>query len=449
MIVNNASSIDGLSGGQIQFFESSSAGAGMFTNHGGATANSRGGDIAFNGSSTAGNATFLNEGGMANVGVGGSIEFNSDATASSAVIINNGGTANGARGAITGFFSSSTAGASTVIANGGTGGGAGGQIFFENSSSGGTSQIKVFGNGKLDISPHDDPGVTVGSLEGSGTVFLGAQNLTVGSNGLDTAFSGVIQDGGFAGGVGGSFTKIGSGTLTFQGGASNNYIAKTISLGVASGSAINLNFTGTPDTVRSLIIGGVAQAPGLYGSATSGAPNQLSQFTGNGKVLVTMNAFSRNGAFDVNLPLAGPPGIECRTGGAGNIYQMVVFFVNAVTFNSASVTSGTGEVTSATGSGTTVVTVNLSGVTNAQTIKVTLFGVNDTAGANDITIPMSILVGDTNGNGTVNSTDVSQTKLRSGQAVGPTNYRSDINGNGVINATDVSSVKAQSGTALP
>ena len=51
--------------------------------------------------------------------------------------------------------------------------------------------------------------------------FLGANNLTVGSNNLSTTFSGVIQDGGF----GGSLTKIGSGTLDLTG--ANTYTGDT------------------------------------------------------------------------------------------------------------------------------------------------------------------------------------------------------------------------------
>src|SRR6266567_3640419 len=46
-------------------------------------------------------------------------------------------------------------------------------------------------------------------------------NLTVGSNNLSKTFSGVMQDGGIEGGIGGSLTKIGTGTLTFP--AANNY----------------------------------------------------------------------------------------------------------------------------------------------------------------------------------------------------------------------------------
>ena len=49
---------------------------------------------------------------------------------------------------------------------------------------------------------------------------------------------------------------------------------------------------------------------------------------------------------------------------------------------------------------------------------------------------MSILIGDTNANGTVNAADVAQTKARLGQTVDATNFRSDVNANGSINAAD-------------
>ena len=62
---------------------------------------------------------------------------------------------------------------------------------------------------------------------------------------------------------------------------------------------------------------------------------------------------------------------------------------------------------------------------------------------------MSILVGDTNANGTVNAADVAQTKGRLGQSVGATSFRSDVNANGSINAADTAIVKQNSGTSLP
>ena len=67
----------------------------------------------------------------------------------------------------------------------------------------------------------------------------------------------------------------------------------------------------------------------------------------------------------------------------------------------------------------------------------------------DLGVQMGVLVGDTNGNGTVNASDVSQTKGRIGQTVDATNFRSDVNANGSINATDTAIVKANIGTGLP
>ena len=153
--------------------------------------------------------------------------------------------------------------------------------------------------------------------------------------------------------------------------------------------------------------------------------------------------------FDIDLPLTGNSGIECRTGGATNDYQIVLSFPNAVTFTVASVTSGAGSVSSSNGSGTTTVTVNLTGVTNAQRITVTLSGVSDGTNTGELGIPMGVLLGDTNGNGAANASDVSQTKAQSGNAVTASNFREDVNTNGAVNASDVSAVKAKSGTALP
>jgi hypothetical protein len=167
------------------------------------------------------------------------------------------------------------------------------------------------------------------------------------------------------------------------------------------------------------------------------------------------------GTFDINLPLTGTPGIECRTTGGTQDYTMIVTFAGNVTVTGspqAQVTSGTGCVGSAgtctgnvTVSGNTV-TIPLTNIANVQTINVRINGVNgagvDTP-ATDFTIPMSILIGDTNANGTVNAADVAQTKGYLGQAVDATNFRSDVNVNGTLNAGDVSIVKSNLGTGLP
>ncbi len=166
---------------------------------------------------------------MTTVGANGEfglIVFTNSATAgTSTMFTNNGGTVSGAAGGSTIFHDSSTAGSAILVANGGSNGGAGGQIFFNENSTGGTSRVELFGNGSLEISAHAAPSVTIGSIEGNGNAFLGAKNLTVGSNNLSTTFSGVIQDGGGSGGTGGSLTKIGSGTFILTG--ANTYTGNT------------------------------------------------------------------------------------------------------------------------------------------------------------------------------------------------------------------------------
>jgi hypothetical protein len=124
-------------------------------------------------------------------------------------------------------------------------------------------------------------------------------------------------------------------------------------------------------------------------------------------------------------------------------------FGRAVTFTSAAVTSGAGNVSSSSGSDTTTVTVNLTGVTNAQTITVTLAGVSDGSNTTDIAVQMGVLVADTTGNGTVNASDLSLTKVQAGQLITQDNFREDLTVNGSINASDVSLVKLHSGTSLP
>jgi len=91
------------------------------------------------------------------------------------------------------------------------------------------------------------------------------------------------------------------------------------------------------------------------------------------------------------------------------------------------------------------VTVDLTGVVNAQTITITPFGVSDGTNSGNVSIPKSILAGDTNSNRAVNSTDVSETKSRSGQTTTFSNFRSDVTVNGVINSSDISLVKSMSG----
>ena len=157
-----------------------------------------------------------------------------------------------------------------------------------------------------------------------------------------------------------------------------------------------------------------------------------------------------------NLPLSGMLGIECRSGGGTNDYTIVVTFVADVSVGGnpqATVTSGIGAIGSSgvsNGGVVTVagnvVTIPLTNVGDAQTITVRLNAVN---GSSSVDIPISLLIGDTNGDGFVNSGDTTQTRSRSGQVAGATNFRSDVNVDGTINSADTIAVRARSGTALP
>ena len=159
------------------------------------------------------------------------------------------------------------------------------------------------------------------------------------------------------------------------------------------------------------------------------------------------------GPFDINLPLVGIPGVECRSGGANDDYSLIFSFANPLArVGGAAVTSGNGTVSShAIGSDAREYVVNLTGVTNAQTITVTLTNVTDSSGNGSaaIGISMGVLLGDVTANRLVSNTDVSAVKAQISAAVGSSNFRSDVNANGIVSNTDVSVTKAQVSTTLP
>ena len=134
---------------------------------------------------------------------------------------------------------------------------------------------------------------------------------------------------------------------------------------------------------------------------------------------------------------------------------MLLTFPNAVSVSDASVTpdpkepGATGSVSSFSGSGSKAVTVNLTGVSNAQTILVNLLGVSDGTNTNDVSVAMGVLLGDTNNNRLVGSNDVTLAQSKVGQAITMSTFREDVTIDGAIDNTDVNLVQSKVGTKLP
>jgi fibronectin-binding autotransporter adhesin len=109
---------------------------------------------------------------------------------------------------LSGWQAGSNADSATITNNG--------IMRFWDTSTGGNARI--INNGILDLTTLN-AGMTVGSVEGSGSIELGSKSLTMGSNGLSTEVSGVLS------GSGGSVVKVGTGTLTLS--ETNTYTAGT------------------------------------------------------------------------------------------------------------------------------------------------------------------------------------------------------------------------------
>ena len=275
--------------GVITFDGDSTAGNGTFTN-------SDSGFINFAPPApTAGNGTFTNTGGVVSERGGGFIVFNSG-TAGNATFTNNGGAVSGAFPGET-LFNPGDAGDATLIANGGLGGGDGGLIVFSSAggvSTGGTARVEVFGNGNLDISQQSTPGLTTGSIEGDGLVFLGANNLTVGTNDLSTTFSGLIQDGGISRRTGGSLTKTGNRKLSLTN--ANTYTGGTT---VTKGTLLVKNRTGSATGTGEVQV----NAGTLGGTGTIAGAVTVGTGTSSGPILLAGNSATSPGTLTVNNTL--------------------------------------------------------------------------------------------------------------------------------------------------
>jgi autotransporter-associated beta strand protein len=324
-VVNGVTPTVNVNGGQLVFANSSSAGSATINN----STSSVGGvvGLTFQDDSSAGNATittaagaktsFINRStaGNATITNAGTLEITSTA-ANAAITTQNGGSTNIFGNAASATFTTQSGGSTTladignggsanfIIENGGqtivlgdagnatfvnastlrfetfgTAGNAtittqnGGSTVFINSRPGGTSRQIIDAGGVVNVSLVPSGTPTLGSIEGAGTVNIGANILTVGSNALSTTFSGILA------GTIGRFIKTGAGTLTLTG-TSNTYAGDTTvdggtlavngSLTNSSGIIVNNGATlaGNGSVSGVTINTGGTLAPGSNGTGT-------------------------------------------------------------------------------------------------------------------------------------------------------------------------------------
>jgi len=213
---------------QINFYDTSSAGnASIYAEGARGDLESYGGRLNFYNSATAGNASCTVTGSFASGSYGGQIEFVDDSNAGTAIFTVLGPSNGGFFGGAVSFFDDSYAQAAEFMVF------AGGGVGFSDASDGGQSQIELF-DGTFSASSTDRGEVTVGSIEGEdGVIALGTLTLLIGSNNLNTTFSGAIVGGG-------PIEKIGRGSLTLSG--ANSYLYGTT---VTSGILKVNNATGS------------------------------------------------------------------------------------------------------------------------------------------------------------------------------------------------------------
>ena len=175
---------------------------------------------------------------------------------------------------------------------------------------------------------------------------------------------------------------------------------------------------------------------------------------GGGLTLVSAASRKTHGAkgdFDIDLPLTGDLGIECRSGLTR--YAVVFTFNNNVT-GADSATSGCGTVGSISvdpiDAHNLIVTYN-GATCDGETVTVTANNVHDDQGNTlaSASASMGLLIGDVTGDGGVRNDDIAAVRAVQGQQANSANFRADVTLDGRINNQDVQTVRSHKGDVLP
>ncbi|QLD47272.1 autotransporter domain-containing protein [Bradyrhizobium diazoefficiens] len=212
-------------------------------------------------------------------------------------------------------------------------------------------------NATLDIS-QTTSGTSVrglGSPAGSGIVALGSRTLTITSG---STFGGVIQDGGIAGGSGGSVVIANGATQSLSG--TNTYTGATT---IAAGGELDLASSGGNHGSIAASSGVVANGVFDISNLTSGGTS-ITSLTGSGNVHLgnnTLTITAGNGTFSGVIDDTGFPGGLTITGGrqtltgantyagntnvnGGTLVVDGVLFASAAFVNAGGTLAGTGTI---------------------------------------------------------------------------------------------------------
>jgi hypothetical protein len=260
------------------------------------------------------------------------------------------------------------------------------------------------------------------------------------------AGGGSFVEGGYNGTINASFGSPIAGRAAWTGGDATAAMSKVeVNLGAFAGLDVRVRFR-------------LACDPFAAGS-TPGVAWYIDdvQFTntvqeGPCPTVVSRKTHGTAGDFDIDLPLAGSPGIECRTNSTAGSHKIIYTLDRTLTgAGSATASQANAGVTTALGPNANQVTVNLTGITNAQHLTVSLNGVQDAAGniLDNLVARMDVLLGDVNSTKRTDSGDVTQVRNRTVTTTTQPTCRFDVNASGRIDAGDVTVTRNATVTVLP
>src|SRR5262249_25686274 len=140
----------------------------------------------------------------------------------------------------------------------------------------------------------------------------------------------------------------------------------------------------------------------------------------------------RAGDFDIDMPLTGESGVECR---GATTYNAVFTFDAAVTSGNVAVLSGTATVGTITATGNSLI-APLTGVINPQIVILRVSNINGD-GQQHGDVLFGFNTADADGDRTVARNDKTEIQAQLGQPVTAANFRDDVTADGRINNTDV------------